>query len=146
MEELTALLDAADKIGIFVLCIIVGLFLGIKILPDFVKKWQDNKIATQKSFDDRNKVFNEQFQVIIKVAEQGNQMIGQATQIIAQSNEIIRMNTEAIKNNTTVHDKVITALGNDLAALQALSCDIKTHDHRAEKIHTGVEKLLDRTD
>lgn len=146
MDELTALLNAADKIGIFFLCVIVALFLCIKIIPDFVKKWQDNKIATQKLFDDRNKVVNDQFQVIIKVTEHGNQMIGQATQIIAQSNEIIRMNTEAIKNNTTVHDKVVTALGNDLTALQTLTADMKQHDHRAEKMCTGIEKLLDRTD
>lgn len=164
MSDITTFMQVVKDLGIPALFFIVVAYLLFKSYPEYQKQKalereaqlkqeeQDRKAAAeerralQEYYNQRNKSYEEQMSIITKVAEQGNQMIGQATQIISQSTEVIRMNTEAIRASSEVHKEVREALGRDLYALQALVADLKVHDRRAEQICLGVEKLLDRTE
>ena len=151
MGELVTLSGLLEKFGIPVIMLMVVLYFVIKYVPDFLEmKKEEHKaglIAKQEQleyYQNRQESYDDQMKIIIKVAEQSSQMIGQASQVIMQSSEVIRMNTEAIKNNTMMHDKVVTALGNDLEALRLVCSNLKEHDQRAEQINNGVLKLLER--
>ena len=131
MTEFKAILELAKEVGLPFLFIGLVAFLCIKYIPKFIDAWQKHNEEQQIYYRNRQKQYDDQMQVIIKVAEQGNQ-------IIARSNAIIEQNTEAIKQNTAMHDKVIGALSRDLEVLKKLEI-------RMETAGTGIEKLLDRS-
>ena len=137
MSEISAVAQIVKEIGIPALFFIVLIYLCFKIVPNLVNMWQKNQQEQRVHYNNRQEQYDEQMNVIIKVAEQGNQ-------VIARSNELIALNTEAIKSNTTIHEKVSSALSRDLKALQGLTEDIKSHDKRAENIAVDIAKIAAR--
>ena len=152
MEDITTLAQIINEVGVPILFFAVCTYLLFKCFPEWMKLKKEEREASfaqskeqQAYTQERQKAYEEQMQIIVKVAEQGSQMIGQASQVISQSTEVIRMNTEAIKASTEVHARVIRTLEKDEAATLKIASDLQAHNQLAEKIYTNVEKLLDRT-
>ena len=139
LGELVTMATLLKDIGMPYLFFAVMLYIIFKVAPDFLKSKREAEVRQQEYYNQRQKTYDDQMNILVKVAEQGNQ-------VIARSNLIIEHNTEAIKQNTVMHNKVVDALGRDFDALKEISLGFKTHDERAQKIYTGMERLLDRTD
>ena len=135
---MVSLATLIKDIGIPSLFFAIVLWICFKTVPDIVKFKRESDIKQQEYYSQRQKTYDSQMQILIKVAEQGNQ-------VITRSNYIIEQNTEAIKQNTAMHTKVIDALGWDLKALESLSADLKAHDNQSQKIYHDVSRILDRT-
>ena len=138
MDELKSVIELTQTIGIPILFCGVVLYLVFKLVPELVRAKKESDIKQQEYYAQRQKSYDEQMQVLIAVAEQGNQVIG-------RSNAIIEHNTAAITQNTTMHNKVVDALSRDLAALENIQADLKVHDARAENIYHDIGRVLERT-
>lgn len=157
MQELTTLETLVTKLGIPVLVCLVIIYGAVKLVPTWIETWKQSKEADRKRldqewksqqayYDDRNKSYQQQLEVMNSQAEHQNNLIGQATQVIARSNEVIAANTEAMKQTTRMHQKVIESLERDMEATREIATLIKDHDKRAEKIYTIAIRNHDKID
>ena len=137
MNELKTIIDILKQIGLPMLIVVVLLYICFKVAPDMLKAWQKARNDQQEHNNNRQKHYDDQMGVLLKVAEQGNQVIG-------RSNTIIEQNTEAMKNNTAVHEKVVDALTRDLEELRALRVDVKEHDERTRAIEISMAQVCER--
>lgn len=155
MEEINSIAEVVQSIGIPALFFLLFAYMILKLIPEWVKVWKTNKEAETKRsdqaaadmqayYDERNKSYTAQMDLMNKLSEAQNQLIGQATQVIARSNIVIENNTEAIKLNSLTHDKVISALDSDLAATKEITRSLMEHDQRSQKIYTTMLRMSDR--
>ena len=137
MSEVKIVVEILREVGLPALIIVVLLYLCLKTVPDLIKAWQKSRVDQQEHNNDRQRHYDNQMEILFKIAEQGNN-------VIARSNEVIAHNTEAIKKNTAVHDKVIGALSRDLKALEDLGDAITKHDDRAHNIQIDLARMSER--
>ena len=138
MDDIISMVTLVKEIGIPSLFFLVIIYIIFKTVPDLIKSKREGEVKQQEYYSQRQKQYDEQMAVLIKVAEQGNQ-------VISRSNEVIGMNTRVIEQNTAIHDKVSAALSRDLEALKNLSADLKKHDERSQDIYHDVTRLLERS-
>jgi len=139
MGEMVTLADVVKDIGVPALFFLVAIYLAFKLIPDIVKSRQEAAKEQQAYYAKRQEQYDSQMQVLIRVAEQGNQAITQSSAAIVHSTEALRLNTE-------MHAKAADALARNTEELKALRADINTHDNRAEKIQVDVARVLERGD
>lgn len=157
MEEIQSFGEIVTSIGIPALFCLLFAYALFKLTPKWLKVWEESKTAerkradeSQKSmqvyYDERNKTYQQQMEIMNRQAEQQNQLIGQATHVIARSNEVIAGNTEAMKQNSQMHQKVLDALSSDLEATREVASVLREHDKRSEKIFTTALRISDKID
>ncbi len=157
MNEITSMGEIVQSIGIPALFFLLFAYALLKLIPEWLKVWKDHKAAEisreneaakemQKYYDERNKSYTAQLDIMNRQSEQQNQLIGQATQVIARSNAVIEANTKAIEKNGEIHDKVIAALQTDLDATREVARSLQAHDERQQKIYTTALRISDKID
>ena len=144
MTELVAWMDSATKIGTPILIVVILLYLAVKILPEYIKHKQEAQASQQEYYNTRQKQYDAQMGIVIRIAEQGNQMVGQAIQVIERDMEVIRQNTEASKKNREAYEKVTAALDNEQRAVIDLTQYMKEHDKRAQDMQGDLIRIHTR--
>lgn len=123
-----------ENLGWPAVILIVVAIAAKKIAPTFYKEWKAKEENQQKYYDQRQKQYDEQMQIIIKVAEQGNAMITNCVAVIERNNAIIQ-------NSTSLTEKVIGSMDNNIKALESIQNSFERHDARQEKMTIDITKL-----
>ena len=130
MNEVLTAAGIVKEIGIPAMFFLVIIYIMFKTVPDVIKSRSETAKKTQEEqreyYTNRQKQYDEQMGVLIRVAEQ-------STQVISRSNEVISANTEMFKQSSDIHKKVLESLQREDKALEALN-------HRQEKMYLEIVK------
>ena len=111
MKEIAEVIEIIGSTGVPVLVTILIIYGVFKFVPEALAIWREERKDQKQYYADRQKQYDEQMHVLIRVAE--------------ESGAIVEHNSEAIKHNTDIHRLTLESHSQMIKSVQALAEELK---------------------